>query len=757
MAARLPGEPSRRPGSLRFALLAGVIALAFAVPALAASAKKPAKPAPAVKTAVVPLPYPSPQRTASAPADPPAASSDPTDAIGALIADGGDEEKATEDSDAPEAARTPPDLGLGLPPMPPPKGAPPANATGLQLAVKLLDNNDPGGAMAAAYALPDKLDLKLVDWLIATGGYAGVPSGSIASLQRQVADWPGQSLIRLRFEQALKREQPGSAGVIAALSGSTPVSDDGKIMLAAAYLEQGRNDAAAAIIRPFWRDSDFPQATETAVVSKFGSLLTAADHKARMDRLLYADNSAAGLRTAAHLDKNQQALAKAVALQIKGSSTKAMAALDALPAALKRDPLWIYTKVDALRTLARLEDAGKLIQTAPRDAKALEDPDTWWVERRLLSRALVTAGDARLAYQIAASHSAESAGMKAEAEFHAGWYALEYLHDPVSATSHFANIAAISTLPLSLSRAEYWLGRSAEAAGDRTTAAAQYQQAAAYPTTFYGQLAISKLGGKVLRLPPAPAPSDVDRRNFEARELVKVIRRLEAVDYDDRTPIFFRTLADQITSPGEIALLTGLAEGEGNHQLALQLAKTAVSHGVPVDALAFPTTAIPQTAATPGVDRAVVFAVARQESAFNPGAISSAGARGLLQLMPATAKITAKAVGLPYDKSRLTSDPGYNATLGAAHLGDLVQNFGGSYVMTFAAYNAGASRVNQWVQQYGDPRDPKTDVVNWIESIPFTETRNYVQRLMENLEVYRARFGSSALTIDADLHRGQID
>jgi soluble lytic murein transglycosylase len=347
--------------------------------------------------------------------------------------------------------------------------------------------------------------------------------------------------------------------------------------------------------------------------------------------------------------------------------------------------------------------------------------------------------------------------MKAEAEFHAGWYALEYLHDPVTATGHFANIAAISTLPLSLSRAEYWLGRAAEAAGDAKTATTHYQRAASYPTTFYGQLAVSKLGGKALRLPPPPVPTDTDRRNFEARQLVQVIHRLEAVDYDDRAAIFFRTLADQINAPGEIALLTGLADAEGNHQLALQLAKTAVSRGIPADALAFPTSAIPQTAATPGIDRAVVFAVARQESAFNPGAVSSAGARGLLQLMPTTAKVVAKAVGLPYDKSRLTSDPGYNATLGAAHLGDLVNNFGGSYVMTFAAYNAGASRVNQWVQQYGDPRDPRTDVVNWIESIPFTETRNYVQRLMENLEVYRARFGSPALTIDADLRRGQID
>jgi soluble lytic murein transglycosylase len=233
-----------------------------------------------------------------------------------------------------------------------------------------------------------------------------------------------------------------------------------------------------------------------------------------------------------------------------------------------------------------------------------------------------------------------------------------------------------------------------------------------------------------------------------------VIVDLTAAGYPDRAGIFYRTLADTLTDPGEVTLLARMAEDSGNHQLALQIGKTAASHGLPVDALAFPTTAIPASAQTPSVERSIVFAIARQESAFNPQAISGAGARGLLQLMPATAKSVAKAAGVAYSKDRLTSDPAYNAFLGASHLGTLVNDFGGSYVMTFAAYNAGESRVEEWVRQHGDPRDPKTDVVNWIERIPFTETRNYVQRVMENLQVYRARLGQNALTIDADLHRG---
>ena len=776
MAARLPGETSRRPGWWHLALAAGGLALALPVAAYAASghAKTPVKQKPAAAAPVTasaapktsPLPILSPQRaavstvaaasstsTASAAAAPVAGS---TDAIGALIAAGDpDEEKATEDSDAPEATPTRPDLSQDLPPIPPPTFTP-TGGSGLQLAVSYLDKNDPADAMASAYALPDKVDIKLVDWLIATGGYAGVPSSSIASLQKSVADWPSQGLIRLRYEQALKREQPDAATIIKALGGNTPISDDGKIMLAGAYVDSGRTADAAAIIRPFWRDGDFPQSTETTIATKFVALLQPADHKARMDRLLYAEQTAAATRAAAHLDKDQQALAKAVVLVIKNSS-KALKALDALPAATKRDPVWLYGEIEALRSAGQNEDAGHLLLTAPHDAKALEDPDAWWVERRLVSRSLVSAGDAKLAYEIAAGHSGESPALKAEAEFHAGWYALEDLHDPATAQTHFANVAAISTMPLSVSRAEYWLGRAADAARNNAVATAHYQRAAAYPTTFYGQLAIARLGGVALQLAPPPTPTAADRATFATRDLVVAIEHLDAVGYDDRAAVFYRTLAETLTSPGEVALLAQMAESDGNHQLALQIGKTAASRGLPVDALAFPTTAIPAAAATPNIDRAVVFAVARQESAFNPGAVSAAGARGLMQLMPATAKITARTIGVPYSLPRLTSDPGYNATLGAAHLDSLIDDFGGSYVMTFAAYNAGTSRVNQWVQQFGDPRDPKVDVVNWIESIPFTETRNYVQRLMENLEVYHARLGAPGLTIEADLKRGHAD
>ena len=732
-----------------------VVALVLGLAGEATAKKKvkhPPSPAPSIQS-TVPLPRPSPNNgtaTANQATSDTATTPAAGDSIGALISDVADPEQAArEDSDAPEAAPVQTDLTR---PATSAQGKA-LNPVGLKLALQLLDNNDAAGATLAAYALPDRLDVKIVNWMIATGSFTGMPSSTLANLDRQVQGWPSQTLIRTRYEQALAREQAAPPQAIQLLGGSKPVSDEGTVYLAVAYRAVGRKDDAAALIRAFWRDDDFPTPIEQKIVQTFSDVLTPADHVARMDRLLYNGDPAGALRVAKLLDRDQQALAKAVSLAIKGSP-KATTALAALPATVRNDPIVLYSRIQSLRRQSKSAEAGRLLMSAPRDPRSLIDPDAWWVERRLVSRQLIDAGDARTAYAIAAGHAGESPTMQAEAEFHAGWYALEYLHEPGKAQGHFAAIAAISKMPLSVSRAEYWLARTADAAGDAPTAKVHYQRAASYPTTFYGELALSRLGSTRLPISQTPTPTGQAIQTFQAREFTQVIRHLTAAGYGDRATPFYRTLADQLTDPGELALLAGMAEDSGNHQLALQIGKSAAARGLPVDALAFPTTAIPPSAKTSSVERPVVFAIARQESAFNPQAVSGAGALGLLQLMPSTAKQVAKSVGVPYSKARLTSDPGYNAQLGAAHLGDLVDSFGGSYVMTFAAYNAGATRVAQWVKQFGDPRDPKVDVVNWIERIPFTETRNYVQRIMENLQVYRARLGQPMLTIEADLRRG---
>jgi soluble lytic murein transglycosylase len=344
--------------------------------------------------------------------------------------------------------------------------------------------------------------------------------------------------------------------------------------------------------------------------------------------------------------------------------------------------------------------------------------------------------------------------LKAEAEFHAGWYALEFMRDPATAMKHFAAIRQASSAPLSVSRSEYWQGRAAAAAGDKAAATAHYERGAAFPTTYYGQLSLARLGKSGVPLPPPPTPDAATVARFEARELVQAIQHLTNEGVTNQIGIFYRLLGSTIDDPAEQTLLAKLAEENGEYPLALQIGATAAARMPEAGALAFPIAAIPASAQTPKVERALVYAVARQESSFNVDAESSAGALGLLQLLPDTARDAARQIGVAYSKDRLTTDPGYNATLGAVHLAALVADYRGSYVLALAAYNAGAARVSAWVRTYGDPRDPKVDVVNWIERIPFTETRNYVQRVMENLAGYRARLGAAPVSMDTDLKRG---
>ncbi len=252
-----------------------------------------------------------------------------------------------------------------------------------------------------------------------------------------------------------------------------------------------------------------------------------------------------------------------------------------------------------------------------------------------------------------------------------------------------------------------------------------------------------------------PRPSAADRRNFANREAVSAIERLQEAGYDRYADTLYRDLAGQLTSPGELALLAALAEKQGNHFMALKVGKIAGARGIDVGALSHPLGVIPDSANISGSVKALAYAIARQESEFNISAVSSAGARGLLQLMPGTARQLAKKAGMTFSQTRLTTDAGYNATLGAAFLGEQLGRFNGSYVLTFAGYNAGPNRAAQWVAKYGDPRGKDLDaVVDWIERIPYTETRSYVQRVMENYEVYKMRI-SGKYDIVGDLVNGR--
>ncbi|MFB9951268.1 lytic transglycosylase domain-containing protein [Rhizobium puerariae] len=648
--------------------------------------------------------------------------------------------------------------------MPMPMPAPSPDVTGaiprtgrLQPAIVLkegldaLSDNDIATALAIRNGLSEgSLDRHILTWAIATSGAPGVPSGEIAFAQRELKGWPGLKNLRANSERALYRENPPAAAVLAAFGPTRPETTEGAIILARALAATGRTAEAARPLRQLWLSEPLDKPTEDKILAEFPSLLSPADHKARMDYLMYKGRAAQAKRFG-DLGK-AQSLYKAWAAVISNAKN-AETLLNAADGSWKSDAGYLFARIEYLRRQDKYRDAADLLGKAPREASRLVNVTEWWNERRIVARGLADQGDFKLAYRTAADYVATSSTDIVDAEFHAGWYALRALRDPAAAEKHFRKILDSSNRPLSASRAWYWLGRAAEDGGPGN-AREFFAKAASHPGTFYGQLAAARLNIRTLDV-TYPSPSSTDRQNFENREAVKAIARLEVTGHEKRAGALYRALADEITSPGELAILAARAEAKDNHALSLQIGKTAFGRGIEVAALAFPIGVIPSGANIAGSGKALAYAIARQESAFNPAAVSAANARGLLQLLPGTAQGVAKRHGLSYAATKLTTDAGYNATLGAHYLGEQIDTFGGSYILTFIAYNAGPKRVPEWIGRYGDPRGRSLDdVVDWIERIPFPETRNYVQRVMENYQVYKTRLGQKA-DIETDLRFGR--
>jgi soluble lytic murein transglycosylase len=470
-----------------------------------------------------------------------------------------------------------------------------------------------------------------------------------------------------------------------------------------------------------------------------------------MDTLLYgSENEAGGMRAAKRLGSGHVALAKArIAANRKGGNLKAL--LDAVPRELHSDPGFLLAKIQLLRRDEKFAEAAQLMLSAPRDPGRLHNLDEWWIERRLLARKMIDTSEFRTAYLIARDAALPSKDIyKTAQDFTAGWIALRFLNDPASAAQHFARIGVGSVNPTTLARAGYWQGRAAEAMGRQQEARAAYGRAAEQSTSYYGQLARAKLGLPQLELNGIPRG-----RGGERLEIVRAVQLLYELDERDLAIPIFADMGEN----GDPEALVGLGELTSRHKDArgmLLLGKAALNRGLPFDHYAYPVNGIPSFKQIgPEVEPSVVYSIARQESAFNPAVVSPAQAYGLMQVTPDAGRYVCKRAGVSFDLNRMKTDPVYNAMLGAAELGGLIEDYRGSYILTFAGYNAGRGSVRKWIERYGDPRDPKVDAVDWVELIPFSETRNYVQRIMENLQVYRARFGGGTrLQIEADLHRG---
>ena len=622
----------------------------------------------------------------------------------------------------------------------------------LENVIELIRKKKPADATQAEAAISDPVARKLAEWFILRSDDNGASVERYRAFISANPSWPSQTFLRRRGEAALWDDHRDDATIWAWFENESPLSAKGKFSLAKAMIARGDRSNAERLVRDAWRNDSMSEDTETTALDLFGALLTPGDQKARMDLLLYGTDQDAALRAAKRLGANQVALAKARnAAYRKASNTKAL--LDAVPRELQGDPGVTFARIQLLRREEKFAEAAQLMLSAPKDPGRLYNLDEWWVERRLLSRKMLDVGEHRSAYLIARDAALPARDIyKTEQEFTAGWIALRFLNDPATAAQHFARIGVGSVNPTALARAGYWQGRAAEASGRAQEARAAYTRAAEQSTSYYGQLARAKLGLPQIELNGVPGARG---RSIERLEIVRAVQLLYQLDERELAIPIFGDMGEN-GDPDALVGLGELAARNGDARGMLLLGKAALNRGLPFDFYAYPVNGIPPFKQIgPEVEQSVVYAIARQESAFNPAVVSPAQAYGLMQVTPDAAKYVCKRHGCGYDLGRLKNDSAYNATLGAAELGGLLEDYRGSYIMTFAGYNAGRGSVKKWVERYGDPRDPKVDAVDWVEQIPFSETRNYVQRIMENLQVYRARFGGGTrLQIEADLHRG---
>ncbi|SHH43636.1 lytic transglycosylase domain-containing protein [Bradyrhizobium erythrophlei] len=738
--------PSTRATALRSTALATSLALALGLSAIAAEAWAKAKvplpkPRPIARN-VVPKTSPNPKNTASA--------------------------AAKDTAPAPAAAAIAPATRqhATLPPPPARKPPPPAavaatsstsqaDTDALENVIELVRAHKPTDATQAEAAISDPVAKKLAEWIILRSDDNGATVERYRAFLAANPSWPSQSFLRRRLEAALWDDRRDDATVWSWFENESPLSAKGRFALARVMIARGDRANAERLVREAWRNDAMSEDTESAALDQFGALLTPGDQKARMDSLLYGSEHQAALRAAKRLGANEVALAKArIAAYHKAPNTRAL--LDAVPRELHNDPGYIFSKIQLLRREEKFTEAVQLMLAAPKDPGRLYNVDEWWIERRLLSRKMIDAGEYRTAYLIARDAALPTRDIyKTEQEFTAGWIALRFLTDPATAAQHFARIGVGSVNPTALARAGYWQGRAAEAAGRSQQARAAYTAAAEQSTSYYGQLARAKLGLPQIELNGAPAARG---RGIERLEVVRAVQLLYALGERDIAIPIFADMGEN-GDPDALVGLGELASRNGDARGMLLLGKAALNRGLPFDFYAYPVTGIPPFKSIgPDVEQSIVFAIARQESAFNPNDVSPANAYGLMQVTPDAGRYVCKRYGASFNLARMKTDPVYNAALGAAELGGLIEDYRGSYIMTFAAYNAGRGSVKKWVERYGDPRDPKVDAVDWVELIPFSETRNYVQRIMENLQIYRARFGGGTrLQIEADLHRGSVE
>jgi len=619
-------------------------------------------------------------------------------------------------------------------------------------------------ADSLASGLTNPVARKIVTWTIINNDGNIYSFAALDAARRDLWGWPRESKRQIAAEKLIGLSGMTAQQIVDWFKGAPPQTTEGATALISAYGNLARTDEARALAKSWWRTKVFDSLAQANFYQAFGTYLNQDDHKARLLclEINYQNANSQAIRDMiAYVGQHDADVANAVIAMRTGS-----AASDGLyQTALASDPhspALAFARAKYLNGKG-LETLGfQLLADLPQASASPEAASQLYSLRLGYFKAALKARNYRAAYDAMNNGGFDPGESMAEAEFFAGWMALLKLNDTDSAIRHFQALATAGTSPITQGRANYWLGRAYEARNhpalngidaDATLAQRYYEQGGQYIYAFYGQMAAEKAGIKTITLGKDPVPSAADRARFEGREMIKAARLLGQAGELDLFRALVLHLDDVMPNAEEEALLVDLVGQYDSQLMAMKVARVAMQRGFYLPERAYPVRNVPNVR---GPEPAFVLAITRQESSFDPSVRSGANARGMMQLIPSTGRAVARRLGIGYSGDAALYEPEYNMTLGKYHLGELVDKFDGSYIMAAAGYNAGPSRMQTWIDTCGDPRGATADPLSFIECHPFTETRNYMMRVTENMRVYRARLngGTAPLTAMADVQRG---
>ena len=551
-------------------------------------------------------------------------------------------------------------------------------------------------------------------------------------------DYPRISRIKYLAEQKLSTDKISPKKIINWFGVDEPLSGYGMLVLGESFIQTGDSEKGIALIKRGWITAELSRASMKSLSKKYRKYLDSKDYINRADYLAWENKYWDLKRMLPYLPKDYQLLYTARQI-LMSKSYGVDQAIKNVPQKFKNDAGLNHDRLKWRRKRGRIDSSLEILSSIKNNKDYLVRPDKWWVERAIMTRALIYKNKYETAYKVASQHSLDKGSEFAEAEWLSGWIALSFLNDPILAVDHFNNFYQNVSYPISLARGAYWLGRSYEKIGDKRQSEDWYREATKYLTTYYGQLAFLKINpSQNFELEEQADVKDDYRKYFYNKELVKITHLLNELNKDKYTKNILRHLANDNIASGSEILAAELATNISRYDFAIQVSKLASYEKRFHNTFNYPIISVPQYVNGRKIpETAFILSLIRQESEFDMRANSHVGAQGLMQIMPYTAKLVAKQAKLPYSKSRLTSDPEYNINLGSHYIAGLILQYDGAYPFATAAYNAGPKRVKHWKKINKDPQKKQIDFVDWVELIPFKETRNYVQRVMENYNVYR--------------------